>query len=83
MPKGMLSGDALCPFYRTDVCRQRGRYKYDIVCEGLIPRSGIMVRFEHRTDFDVHTKTFCCGLYKNCEIAIAITNAGYAEEDEG
>lgn len=51
-----------CPFFQDD------NGKTDIVCEGLVEDSCLILRYKEREDWKLQMQGFCCGRYTNCEI---------------
>lgn len=56
--------DVQCPFYKFDVGGQKRR----IVCEGIVDKSTLELRFCRKRDYDTQLNVFCCEHYKNCEV---------------
>lgn len=51
-----------CPFFQDD------NGKSDIVCEGLIQDSNLILRYKNKDDWKLQMRCFCQGRYTNCEI---------------
>ncbi|MBR2870617.1 MAG: hypothetical protein IKB98_04495 [Clostridia bacterium] len=61
-----LKAEARCPFYKRDKDMRK------IACEGLVPRSNIIVSFAYLKDFEKHFFSFCGKEYQNCLIFRAL-----------
>lgn len=79
MANGSYKGktDAQCPFYHADL----GRHQKRIVCEGIVDKSTLELRFERVKDYKKQLDVFCCEHYKKCEIYTMLMVAKYDEED--
>lgn len=55
--------DAQCPFFRSDVGKQKR-----ISCEGIVDKSTLSLTFHRKKDYETQLSVFCCEHYKNCEI---------------
>ena len=77
MANGSYKGktDAQCPFYKFDDGQTRR-----IICEGIVDRSTLALRFSRKKDYDTQLGVFCCEHYKKCEIYTMIMTAKYDEE---
>ena len=63
MPSGSYKQiDVKCPFYKFDDGKRR------ITCEGIIDDSSLALIFHNKHDYEMQIDTFCCELYKKCEI---------------
>ena len=63
MPSGSYKQiDVKCPFYKFDDGKRR------ITCEGIIDDSSLALIFHNKHDYEMQFDTFCCELYKKCEI---------------
>ena len=67
------SSDAQCPFFRAHT-------KESVICEGVIPDSQSVVRFEDEKSKQTQYSIFCCWRYQNCEMYQAVQNR-YREEE--
>ena len=78
MANGSYKGktDAQCPFYKFDVGQQKRR----IVCEGIVEKSTLELRFSRKRDYDTQLNVFCCEHYKKCEVYRMLMEAKYDEE---
>lgn len=68
--------DVQCPFYKFDVGDQMRR----IVCEGIVDKSTLELRFERMRDYKKQLEVFCCEYYKCCEVYRMLMEK-YDEED--
>ena len=68
--------DAQCPFFRSDVSKQRR-----IICEGIVDRSTLALQFERKKDYDMQLRVFCCEHYRKCEIFRMLMADKYDEEE--
>ena len=68
--------DAQCPFFRSDVGKQKR-----INCEGIVDRSTLALTFQRKKDYDTQLGVFCCEHYKKCEVHRMLMEAKYDEED--
>lgn len=55
--------DAQCPFFRSDVWKQKR-----INCEGIVDRSTLALTFNRKKDYEKQLGIFCCEHYKKCEV---------------
>ena len=55
--------DAQCPFFRSDVEKQKR-----INCEGIVDRCTLALTFDRKKDYKLQLNVFCCEHYKKCEI---------------
>lgn len=55
--------DAQCPFFRSDVEKQKR-----INCEGIVDRSTLALTFDRKKDYKTQLGVFCCEHYKKCEV---------------
>lgn len=76
-----------CPFFR-----RKGRkitksdpdwLMTEIFCEGVIPDTGIVHRFENKVDRDNHLQIFCRDLFGCCEYYRSLMAIKYGEDDDG
>lgn len=64
MPEGSFSKvRATCPFYKNDDMRGRR-----IVCEGIVDKSSILLRFSRTDDYRIQMEVFCGQHYEKCEV---------------
>jgi hypothetical protein len=64
MPSTILSGTAMCPFYKYDVDSTRS----SIICEGYYGAS-MQLLFRTRNEKKEHADAFCASMNcENCEI---------------
>lgn len=68
--------DAQCPFFRSDVGKQKR-----IICEGIVDRSTLALYFDRKKDYETQLRVFCCEYYKRCEIYRMLMESKYDEED--
>jgi len=52
------------------------------VCEGLVPRSSIILRYQSTGDKEMQSTLYCKGLYSYCEIYNMLMRAKYDEGDD-
>ena len=67
--------DAQCPFFRSDVGKQKR-----IICEGIVGRSTLALTFDRKKDYATQLGVFCCEHYKKCEVYRMLMEK-YDEED--
>lgn len=69
------TGEVRCPFFK-------GHGRNEIVCEGLVDRSSIILRYQSTGDKEMQSTLYCKGLYSYCEIYNMLMRAKYDEGDD-
>lgn len=78
MPEGSFyKVYATCPFYKNDDMGARS-----IVCEGIVDKSSILLRFSRTDDYRIQMEVFCCQHYEKCEIYRMLMENKYEEDEE-
>ena len=69
------TGEVRCPFFH-------GHNRNQIVCEGLVDRSSITLRYQSTGDKEMQSTLYCKDLYSYCEIYNMLMRAKYDEGDD-
>lgn len=69
------TGEVKCPFFK-------GHGRYELVCEGLVDKSSIILRYQQISDKEMQSTLYCKGLYSYCEIYNMLMRAKYDEGDD-
>lgn len=69
------TSDFRCPFFK-------GHGRTDLVCEGLVDKSSIILRYQQTSDKEMQSTLYCKGLYSYCEIYNMLMRAKYDEGDD-
>ena len=72
MEGSYLKSEVKCPFFRKD----KGK---SIICEGIVPHSGIGMSFQNSKAFERQMSNYCCDKYSRCILYRAIWQNKYRD----